>query len=77
MIPVPSNTRVWLATGVTDIRRGINTSASQPDKALELAPYSGHLFVFWGRRGDLLNIIWWERGPIVSGTPSPHLRHSG
>lgn len=60
MIPVPSNTRVWLAAGVTDMRRGFNTLASQASSALEEDPYSGHLFVFRGRRGDLLKIIWWD-----------------
>ena len=60
MIPVPSNTRVWLAAGVTDMRRGFNTLASQASSVLEEDPYSGHLFVFRGRRGDLLKIIWWD-----------------
>ena len=60
MIPVPSNTRVWLAAGVTDMRRGFNTLAAQTEKVLAEDPYSGHLFVFRGRRGDLLKIIWWD-----------------
>ena len=60
MIPVPSNTRVWLAAGVTDMRRGFNTLAAQAEKVLAEDPYSGHLFVFRGRRGDLLKIIWWD-----------------
>ncbi|MDG1457119.1 MAG: IS66 family insertion sequence element accessory protein TnpB [Pseudoprimorskyibacter sp.] len=60
MIPVPANTRVWLAAGVTDMRRGFNTLAAQAEKVLELDPYTGHLFVFRGRRGDLLKIIWWD-----------------
>ncbi|MEP1535135.1 MAG: IS66 family insertion sequence element accessory protein TnpB [Hyphomicrobiales bacterium] len=60
MIPVPSNTRVWLAAGVTDMRRGFNTLAAQAGKVLAEDPYSGHLFVFRGRRGDLLKIIWWD-----------------
>jgi transposase len=60
MIPVPSNTRVWLAAGVTDMRRGFNTLASQASSVLAEDPYSGHLFVFHGRRGDLLKIIWWD-----------------
>ena len=34
MIPVPSNTRVWLAAGVTDIRRGFNTLAAQAEQVL-------------------------------------------
>jgi len=54
MIPVPSNTRVWLAAGVTDMRRGFNTLAAQTERLLAEDPYSGHLFVFRGRRGDLL-----------------------
>ena len=60
MIPVPSNTRIWLAAGVTDMRRGFNTLAAQVEKVLEEDPYSGHLFVFRGRRGDLLKVIWWD-----------------
>ena len=60
MIPVPSNTRVWLAAGVTDMRRGFNTLAAQAEQFLVEDPFSGHLFVFRGRRGDLLKIIWWD-----------------
>lgn len=41
MIPAPSNTRVWLAAGVTDMRRGFNTLAARAEKVLELDPYSG------------------------------------
>ena len=60
MIPVPSNTRIWLAAGITDMRRGFNTLAAQTEKVLGEDPFSGHLFVFRGRRGDLLKIIWWD-----------------
>ena len=60
MIPVPSNTRVWLAAGVTDMRRGFNALAAQAEQFLAEDPFSGHLFVFRGRRGDLLKIIWWD-----------------
>lgn len=60
MIPAPSNTRVWLAAGVTDMRRGFNSLAAQTEQVLQVDPYSGHLFVFRGRRGDLLKIIWWD-----------------
>ena len=61
MIPVPSNTRIWLAAGVTDMRRGFNTLAAQAQDVLKEDPFSGHLFVFRGRRGDLLKIIWWDQ----------------
>jgi transposase len=60
MIPVPSNTRVWLAAGITYMRRGFNTLAAPAEQVLAEDPYSGHMFVFRGRRGDLLKIIWWD-----------------
>ena len=42
------------------MRRGFNTLAAQAEKVLAEDPYSGHLFVCRGRRGDLLKIIWWD-----------------
>ena len=52
MIPFPSGTRVWLATGHTDMRRGMNGLALQVQEVLQRDPYGGHVFVFRGRRGD-------------------------
>ena len=60
MIPVPANTRVWLAAGVTDMRRGFTTLAAQAEQTLKQDPFAGHMFVFRGRRGDLIKIIWWD-----------------
>lgn len=60
MIPVPAQTRIWLAAGVTDMRRGFNSLAALAEKTLARDPYSGHLFVFRGRRGDLIKMIWWD-----------------
>ncbi len=42
------------------MRRGFNTLAAQAEKVLAEDPFSGHLFVYRGRRGDLLKIIWWD-----------------
>jgi hypothetical protein len=50
MIPVPSGVRVWLATGHTDMRRGMNGLALQVQEVLRRDPYGGHLFVFRGKR---------------------------
>jgi transposase len=58
MIPVPSGVRVWLAVGRTDMRRGMNSLALQVQEALGRDPYAGDLFVFRGKRGDLLKILW-------------------
>jgi len=60
MIPVPVSTKVWLAAGVTDMRKGFNGLSALAEKVLEQDPYSGHLFVFRGRRGDLIKVIWWD-----------------
>ena len=52
MIPVSSGVRVWLATGVTDMRRGMNGLALQVQQALGRDPHGGDLYVFRGKRGD-------------------------
>jgi transposase len=52
MIPIPSGVRVWLATGRTDMRRGMNGLALQVQEVLKRDPYGGHLFVFRGRRAN-------------------------
>ena len=48
MIPVPISTKVWLAGGVTDMRKGFAGLAAQAEKVMKADPYSGHLFVFRG-----------------------------
>jgi transposase len=58
MIPVPAGARVWLATGHTDMRKGMNGLALQVQEVLRRDPHSGHLFVFRGRRGDLIKALW-------------------
>ncbi len=60
MIQVPASTNVWLAAGVTDMRKGFNGLSALAEGVLEQDPYSGHLFVFRGRRGDLIKVIWWD-----------------
>lgn len=58
MIPVPAGTRVWLAAGHTDMRRGFPGLALLVQETLKADPFAGHLFVFRGKRGDLVKIIW-------------------
>jgi transposase len=60
MIPVPASTKIWLAAGVTDLRKGFDGLFGLAEKVLEEDPFSGHLFAFRGRRGDLIKIIWWD-----------------
>jgi len=58
MIPVPVGVRVWIASGRTDMRRGFDGLALQVQEQLKQDPHSGHLFVFRGRRGDLVKVLW-------------------
>ena len=55
MIALPANTRIWIAAGVTDMRRGFVGLSAQVQTVLEQQPLSGHVFVFRGRRGDRLS----------------------
>jgi transposase len=58
MIVPQSSVRVWLATGVTDMRRGMNSLSLQVQESLRHNVHDGDLYVFRGRRGDLLKILW-------------------
>jgi transposase len=58
MIPMPSNVRVWLAVGRTDMRRGMQGLALQVQETLGRDPYAGDLYIFRGRSGSLIKIIW-------------------
>jgi transposase len=61
MIAPPGNTQVWLACGVTDMRCGFDTLAMRAQEKLGQNPFeSGHIFVFRGRRGHLIKILWWD-----------------
>jgi transposase len=78
----PSGVKVWLATGTTDMRRGMNGLSLQVQQALQRDPHAGDVYVFRGRRGDLLKILWHdglgmslyakrlERGRFIWPTPS-------
>ena len=59
MIGLPAGTRIWLAAGFTDMRSGFNGLAAKVQTALTEDPYSGHVFVFRGKRGDLVKVLWW------------------
>jgi transposase len=52
MIALPTGTRIWLVAGVTDIRRGFDGLAAQVQHMLAVDPFSGHVFLFRGRKGD-------------------------
>src|SRR6267378_1316771 len=69
MIAIPGNVRVWLATGHTDMRRGFPSLARLVQESLKRDPHVGDLYVFKGRRGDLIKTVYEETGawtfPVV------------
>src|ERR1700747_1635728 len=60
MIALPGKTRIWIAAGVTDLRFGFTGLSSLVQTKVEQSPFSGHVFVFRGRRGDLLKVLWYD-----------------
>ncbi len=60
MIGLPAGTRIWIAAGFTDLRRGFTGLSGMVQTTLKENPFSGHVFVFRGRRGDLIKLLWWD-----------------
>jgi transposase len=60
VIELRAGTRIWLAAGVTDMRRGFHGLSAQVQTVLNEQPYSGHVFVFRGRRGHIIKCLWFD-----------------
>jgi transposase len=60
LIDLKPGTRIWIAAGFTDLRRGFQGLSSIVETVLEQAPFSGHVFVFRGKRGDLIKLLWFD-----------------
>ncbi len=60
-----TQTRIWLCTEPTDMRRGFYRLAEQAQQVTRQHPQSGHLFVFRSRRGDRLKALYWDRDGYV------------
>ena len=65
MIALPPGAKVWLSAGRTDMRRGFDGLARQVQEVLGHDPFSGHVFVFRGRRGDLVKCLFWDTQGLV------------
>jgi len=60
MIGLPAGTRIWLAAGITDMRKGFDGLAALVQTQLHEDAFAGHVFVFRGRRGDRVKLLWWS-----------------
>ena len=61
MIAVPSDVKIYLALGATDMRKSINGLSIIASEQMKLDIFSGHLFVFCNRNGTILKILYWDR----------------
>jgi transposase len=57
---IPANTQIWIVAGFTDLRRGFVGLSAMVQTALEQNPFNGHVFVFRGKRGDLIKLLWFD-----------------
>ena len=60
MIGLPAGTRIWIVAGVTDMRRGFVGLSGMVQTALKENPFSGQVYIFRGRRGDLIKVLWFD-----------------
>ena len=58
MIPLPTGVRIWLASGQTDMRRGMRGLALQVQEGLGRDPFAGDIYIFRGRSGSLIKALW-------------------
>jgi transposase len=57
--------RVFLAAGATDMRKGFDGLAAMAQSVLGKDPFSGAVFAFRGKRGDLIKLLWWDGQGLV------------
>ncbi len=65
MLTLAAGAKVFLATEPVDLRRGHDGLCALVRGVLSLDPFAGHLFVFVGRRGDRIKVLFWDRGGFV------------
>lgn len=60
MLNLDSNIKIYLCTGQTDMRKGINGLSILAQKLLSQQFANGAMFVFRGKRSDKVKILWWD-----------------
>lgn len=65
MLSLPASVRIFVYSGVTDMRRSFDRLAQMVEEHLEQDPESGHLYLFFNRRRDCVKILLWEGDGFV------------
>ena len=58
---LPSSTRIFLYAQPIDMRRSFDALGQCVREVLKQDPESGALFIFAGKRGTSLKILWWDK----------------
>ncbi len=61
----PSNTRIFICTDATDMRKSFSSLCGVIRKAMHLEPFSGSLFVFKNKNADRIKIVFWDGDGFV------------
>jgi transposase len=60
MLSLPVSVKIFVYTGVTDMRCSFDRLAQMVEEHLEQDPESGHLYLFFNRRRDCVKMLLWE-----------------
>jgi transposase len=60
MISLAPGTKVFLAGHPVDLRNGFDGLAAKAQQIIGADPFSGHLFLFRGKRADYLKALYWD-----------------
>jgi transposase len=60
MIAPPGGVRIWLVAGFTDLRKGFDSLSALIQNRLQENPFTGDLYIFRGRRGDKIKVLWYS-----------------
>lgn len=61
MIGPANGARIWLVAGFTDLRRGFDGLSALVQTRLNANPFSGELYIFRGKRGDRIKVLWYSQ----------------
>jgi transposase len=64
VLMLPPSVKIHVATSAVDMRKSFDALAGLVSSVLEEDPLSGHLFVFFNRRRDLVKVLWWSNGGL-------------
>ena len=62
MLMWSSSVKIYISTRPLDMRKSFDGLASATRSILASDPMSGHLFVFFNKRADLVKVLWWSHG---------------